>query len=61
MMRTDQLTPTQHGFGMAALYAGLLVGCMATIHALSVESNQLYKACKVSNSADYCAVKVWGR
>lgn len=47
---------------MAALYAGVLVGFMTAVHALSVESNQLYKACKAGgNSADYCAVKVWGR
>ena len=64
-MKTDRLTPLQHGLGVAAAYLGLLAAGAAVICAVfdtGAQTQRLHEQCiQMGNSRGFCDVTYYGR
>ena len=64
-MKTDRLTPAQHGLGAAAACLGLLATGMALIYAVvdtGSQTRRLHEQClQMGNSQGFCDVTYFGR
>ena len=64
-MKTDRLTPFQHGLGAAAAHLGLLAAGAAVICAVfdtGAQTQRLHEQCvQMGNSRSFCDVTYFGR